>query len=45
MELTAWPDADHRTRVVFITRDVAERQVRDLFAAMRGLAKCGLAKQ
>jgi G3E family GTPase len=39
IELTAWPDADHRTRVVFITRGVAERQVQDLFAAMRGLAR------
>jgi G3E family GTPase len=39
IELTAWPDADHCTRVVFITRGVAERQVRDLFAAMHGLVK------
>jgi G3E family GTPase len=39
IELTAWPDADRRTRVVFITRNVAERQVRDLFAALNGLVR------
>jgi G3E family GTPase len=39
IELTAWPDEDHRTRVVFITRGVGEREVRNLFAAMRGLAR------
>jgi G3E family GTPase len=39
IELTAWPDADRRTRVVFITRNVAERQVRDLFAAICGLVR------
>jgi G3E family GTPase len=38
VELAAWPDADRSTRVVFITRHVAERQVRDLFAAIRALA-------
>jgi G3E family GTPase len=38
VELAAWPDADRRSRVVFITRDIGEREVRDLLAAVRGLA-------
>jgi G3E family GTPase len=38
VELQAWPDADHTTRVVFITRNIAEQAVRDLFAAVRGLS-------
>ena len=37
VELAAWPDADHSSRAVFITRDVSEKQVRDLFAACRAL--------
>ncbi|HEY6832716.1 MAG TPA: GTP-binding protein [Pseudolabrys sp.] len=37
VELETWPDADRQSRVVFITRNIAERQVRDLFAAVRGL--------
>jgi G3E family GTPase len=37
VELEAWPDADRQSRVVFITRNIAERQMRDLFAAVRGL--------
>jgi G3E family GTPase len=28
--LPAWPDADHRTRIVFITRDIARATVEDL---------------
>jgi G3E family GTPase len=39
VELTAWPDADRSTRVVFITRGVPEQQVRDLFAACRALGR------
>ena len=31
--LEGWPDDDHRTRLVFITRDLEERKVRELFAA------------
>lgn len=27
--LTAWPDSDHRTRIVFITRDLDESFIRD----------------
>jgi G3E family GTPase len=37
VELTAWPEGDRATRLVFITRNIAERQVRDLFAAVRSL--------
>ena len=38
VELAAWPDADRKSRVVFITRDIGEREVRDLLAAVRALA-------
>ncbi|HWP26032.1 MAG TPA: GTP-binding protein [Xanthobacteraceae bacterium] len=31
--LPCWPDQDRRTRLVFITRDIEERTIRDLFAA------------
>jgi G3E family GTPase len=38
-ELDAWPDESDRTsRIVFITRNIPERLVRDLFAAVRALA-------
>jgi len=37
VELNAWPDKDRSSRVVFITRGVSERQVRELFAAVRAL--------
>lgn len=37
VELQAWPDNNRHSRVVFITRDISEKQVRDLFAALRGL--------
>jgi G3E family GTPase len=37
VELAAWPDDDRQSRVVFITRGISERQVRDLFVAVRGL--------
>jgi G3E family GTPase len=36
--LPAWPDADTRTRLVFITRDVEPRTIRELFAAFLGTA-------
>ena len=39
VELEAWPDENRSTRVVFITRNMRERQVRDLFAAVQALAK------
>jgi G3E family GTPase len=38
VELAAWPDGERGTRLVFITRGVSERQVRDLFAAVRALS-------
>ena len=33
-----WPDDDHRTRMVFITRDIEERTIRELFDAFLGPA-------
>jgi len=37
--LPAWPDADRRTRLVFIVNDIPQRAVEDLFNAFLGLAK------
>ena len=37
--LAAWPDADHRTRLVFIVNDIEERAIKDLFNAFLGLAQ------
>ena len=37
VELNAWPDDNRQSRVVFITRNISEQQVRDLFAALRAL--------
>ncbi len=39
VELEKWPDANRGSRLVFITRDIAERDVRTLFAAVQALAK------
>jgi G3E family GTPase len=36
VRLERWPDDDHRTRLVFITRDMEERAIRDLFGAFTG---------
>ncbi len=36
--LERWPDADRRSRIVFITRDLQERTVRELFEAFLGTA-------
>ncbi len=36
--LERWPDDDHRTRLVFITRDMEEHTVRELFDAFLGSA-------
>ena len=44
LELAAWPDADHTSRLVFITRDIAQDQVRALLAAVRSLAADGSSK-
>lgn len=38
VELESWPDQNRASRLVFITRGVPERQVRDLFAAVQALA-------
>jgi len=38
VELAAWPDRNRTSRLVFITRGIPERQVRDLFASVRALA-------
>ena len=37
VELSDWPDDSRASRVVFITRGIPEAQVRNLFAAVRGL--------
>ncbi len=37
-QLERWPDDDRRTRLVFITRDLPEHTVRELFAAFLGAA-------
>jgi G3E family GTPase len=41
VELAAWPDKNHASRLVFITRNIPESQVRDLLAAVRALASDG----
>ena len=38
VELERWPDDNRMSRIVFITRNIAERQVRDLFVAVQALA-------
>ncbi|MET0924084.1 MAG: GTP-binding protein [Xanthobacteraceae bacterium] len=38
VELAAWPDADRTSRLVFITRNISEQQVRGLLASVRALA-------
>jgi len=38
VELEVWPDESRTSRVVFITRDIAEGQVRALLAAVQSLA-------
>lgn len=35
-QLERWPDDDHRTRLVFIARDIDPRTIRDLFDAFLG---------
>jgi G3E family GTPase len=39
VELQTWPDADRSSRLVFITRDISERHVRDLFTTVQALGK------
>ena len=38
IELEAWPDGDHDSRLVFITRNLPEAKIRALFAAVEDLA-------
>lgn len=38
VELEHWLDETRQSRVVFITRNISEQQVRDLFAAIKALA-------
>jgi G3E family GTPase len=45
VELEAWPDEDRKSRIVFITRNVPERRVRALFAAVQGLASASSAAE
>jgi G3E family GTPase len=37
VELATWPDGEHGSRIVFITRNLSEQQVRGLFDAVRKL--------
>ncbi len=37
VELTRWTDENRTSRMVFITKDISERQVRDLFKAVGAL--------
>jgi G3E family GTPase len=39
VELESWPPGEHATRLVFITRNLPEPQIRDLLAAVRALAE------
>jgi G3E family GTPase len=36
VRLDAWPDPDHRTRIVFIVRDLSPRLIEGLYAAFAG---------
>ena len=38
VELQAWPDDDHRSRLVFITRGIGKAEVEALFAAVAAIA-------
>jgi G3E family GTPase len=37
VELHGWPDDSRQSRVVFITRNISEQQVRELLEALRKL--------
>ena len=45
VELAAWPEGDRASRLVFIIRNIPERHVRELLAAVRALATPGQAAQ
>ena len=38
VELEDWPDTDRRSRLVFITRNLAKAQIERLFAAIEAVA-------
>jgi G3E family GTPase len=38
VELEMWPDGNRESRVVFITRNMPEQQIRALFDAVKALA-------
>jgi len=38
VELNGWPDGNRQSRVVFITKNISEQQVRDLLKAVRAVA-------
>jgi G3E family GTPase len=38
VELETWPDKNRNSRIVFITRNILQQKVRDLFAAVEALA-------
>ena len=44
VELQSWPDQERASRVVFITRGITEKQVRDLIEAVWGLSSVVPAK-
>jgi hypothetical protein len=39
LELQSWPDQNRDSRLVFVTRNLREAEIRDLFAAVEALAK------
>ncbi len=39
VELETWPDRNHNSRIVFITRNIPQQSIRDLFAAVQALAQ------
>ncbi len=41
VELASWPDQNHASRLVFITRNIPETQVRNLLTSVRTLAAGG----
>ena len=41
LELASWPNDDHGTRLVFITRDIPRQTVADLFAAIGAVGSHG----
>jgi G3E family GTPase len=38
VELETWPDQNRNGRVVFITRNISQQNIRDLFSAVQALA-------